>query len=306
MKFQKVEHITNSNIELIVDTGKGWKIIENSTGNILDYLGLSDVEMNSKKLLPYDEANYKSILPVKPVAYRDFILYEQHMLNAAKGFVKKYMPKIFPVVKVYETLFGKPFPMTKPHPRWYKYPIYYLGNHLNFFSEGYEIKIPEYTKELDYELELGVILSKPLLNAKPEEVNDAIGGFVILNDFSARDQQMEEIKAGFGIMKTKNFGSTISATVVSASELLSKIDDLKVKVFVNNDLIVEGSTGNKKFSLQEAIAFASWEEQLHPGELFGSGTIPGCCGMENGRLLNVGDSICLEVEGIGKLTNYVI
>ena len=58
--------------------------------------------------------------------------------------------------------------------------------------------------------------------------------------------------------------------------------------------------------MQEAIAYASWEEQLHPGELFGSGTIPFCTGIENGHLLKVGDSVRLEVEGIGSLTNFVI
>ena len=137
-------------------------------------------------------------------------------------------------------------------------------------------------------------------------MNDAIGGFMILNDFSARDVQLSEIETGFGSMKTKNFGSAISAIVVHKEALMQQLDDLKTKVIINDKLIVESSTKDKIFSFQEAIAYASWEEQLHAGEIFGSGTIPGCTGIENGVMLKQGDTITLEVEGIGQLTNRVV
>lgn len=94
----------------------------------------------------------ESILPFQPRAYRDFMLYETHFVNATRGFVKKYLPKLMPMVTAYETVFNKPFPKFKPKKRWYKYPIYYLGNHLNFVTDKEAIKIPEYTQELDYEL----------------------------------------------------------------------------------------------------------------------------------------------------------
>ena len=147
---------------------------------------------------------------------------------------------------------------------------------------------------------------KNLKNASPAEVSEAIGGFMILNDFSARDVQMDEMESGFGPMKTKNFGSAISSVVVSAREILPKLEDLSCKVMVNEELISEGITRGMKYSIQEAIAYASMEEQLHPGEIFGSGTIPGCTGIENGRMLTKGDRITLVVEGIGELTNTVI
>ena len=129
---------------------------------------------------------------------------------------------------------------------------------------------------------------------------------MILNDFSARDVQMDEMESGFGPMKTKNFGSAISSVVVSAREILPKLEDLSCKVMVNEELISEGITRGMKYSIQEAIAYASMEEQLHPGEIFRSGTIPGCTGIENGRMLTTGDRITLVVEGIGELTNTVI
>ena len=106
-------------------------------------------------------------------------------------------------------------------------------------------------------------------------------------------------------MKTKNFGSAISAVIVSKDALIDRLDNLKVNVIINDKTIVESNTSGKRYSFQEAIAYASWEEQLHPGELFGSGTIPTCTGIENGVMLNQGDTITLEVEGIGQLTNTV-
>ncbi|MFK7775802.1 MAG: fumarylacetoacetate hydrolase family protein, partial [Saprospiraceae bacterium] len=121
-----------------------------------------------------------------------------------------------------------------------------------------------------------------------------------------RDVQLDEMECGFGPMKTKNFGSAISSIVVSKEAINNQVDDLKVKVIINNKTIVESSTKGKLYSFQEAIAYASWEEQLHPGEIFGSGTIPGCTGIENGVMLNKGDKITLEVEGIGQLTNKII
>ena len=177
---------------------------------------------------------------------------------------------------------------------------------MNFISEGDSISIPSYTKELDYELELGVIITKPLKNASVEEVTDAIGGFLILNDFSARDVQLDEIECGFGPMKSKNFGSSISSIVVSKEALIDKIDNLNVKVIINGKPIIESNTQGKFYSFQEAIAYASWEEQLHAGELLGSGTIPGCTGIENGVMLHKDDTITLEIEGIGSLTNNII
>jgi 2-keto-4-pentenoate hydratase/2-oxohepta-3-ene-1,7-dioic acid hydratase in catechol pathway len=283
-----------------------WKRLEIGGDDLVEVLsalkGKGSDEVSTSNLTP---ANQNDVIPYRPASYRDFMLYEQHAIDAGRGFIKKYMPKALPVMKIYELFTGKIFPPIRPSARYYKYPIYYLGNHLNFFSEGDVIQIPSYTQELDYELEIAAIIIRPLKNAQPEEVDAAIGGFVILNDFSARDQQMDEMKSGFGPMKTKNFANAISATVATADAILPVLNALTVKVSINNKLVAQSTTGGYKYSIQEAIAYASWEEQLHPGELFAMGTIPGCAGIENGNLLNKGDTIKLEVEGIGSLTNRV-
>ncbi|MFK8056835.1 MAG: fumarylacetoacetate hydrolase family protein [Saprospiraceae bacterium] len=282
-----------------------WKIIQSDI-TLLECLDLKELDLAKLALSAYLPSEYQDVIPFRPAAYRDFMLYEKHAIDAARGFVKKYMSHLLPIVYVYEKVFRKPFPKLKPKKRYYQHPIYYMGNHLNFISNNDSIAIPSYTKELDYELELAAVITKPLKNASLEEVNDAISGYLILNDFSARDVQLDELKSGFGPMKTKNFGSAISSVVVRKEALADQLDDLNVKVIINGKTIVESNTKGKLYSFQEAIAYASWEEQLHPGEIFGSGTIPTCTGIENGTMLKKGDTITLEVDGIGSLTNRVI
>ncbi|MFK7747111.1 MAG: fumarylacetoacetate hydrolase family protein [Kordia sp.] len=303
MKFKTVFDKANHQFVLIERNGEWQKI--HTESNLLELLDKKESAFLNFEYSKIQPENYQDKIPFHPTAYRDFMLYEKHAIDAARGFVKKYMPHLLPIVVTYEKIFRKPFPKLKPKKRFYKHPIYYMGNHLNFISEGDSINIPSYTKELDYELELGVVITKPLKNASIEEVNDAIGGFLILNDFSARDVQLDEMKSGFGPMKAKNFGNSISSVVTGKNELIHKIDDLKVQVLINDKTIVESDTKGAFYSLQEAIAYASWEEQLHPGELFGSGTIPGCTGIENGVMLHKGDTITLQIEGIGALTNKI-
>ena len=306
MKFKNIYHKESGNHLVALEQNGTWYILQKCTLNIVELLSKSKNDILQKySLSDFDQQNYEDMIPFRPSAYRDFMLYEQHAVDAARGFVKKYMPNLLPIVTLYEKVSSKPFPRLKPKKRYYQHPIYYMGNHLNFISNNDVIAIPTYTKELDYELELAAVITKPLRNASLPEVTDAIGGFLILNDFSARDVQLDEMTSGFGPMKTKNFGSAISSIVTHKSQLIDHLDRLQVKVNINNQLIAQNTTKGSLYSIQEAIAYASWEEQLHPGELFGSGTIPGCTGIENGTMLNQGDVITLEIEGIGQLTNKV-
>lgn len=247
----------------------------------------------------------QTLLPIQPISFRDFMLFEKHVIDSSRGFVKRFMPKAYPLTRVVEKLTGKPFKRFRPHPLWYRQPIYYLSNHLNFAPSGSVLKWPSYTQALDYELELGAILAKPLFNATPEEAADAIGGFVVLNDVSARDVQKDEMDSGFGPQKAKHFVSTMSETIVTADEILPIIDQLSASVSINGEQVAECSTTGMHFSLFEAIAFASKDEQLHPGELFGTGTLPGGTGMENGHWLTPGDTVTLRIEHVGEVSNTI-
>jgi 2-keto-4-pentenoate hydratase/2-oxohepta-3-ene-1,7-dioic acid hydratase in catechol pathway len=245
-------------------------------------------------------------LPFAPQSFRDFMLYETHAIDAARGLVQRFMPTAARVARAYETVTGTTFPPFRPAKLWYRQPIYYFGNHLTFAADGDEVTCPDYTRALDYELELGFVLAHPLRDATPEEAERAIGGFVVLNDLSARDVQLSEMRSGFGPQKAKHFASAMSAVVISADEILPRWRDLKGSVRLNGRDIAACATAGAQFSLGEALAHASRDEQLFPGELFGTGTLPGGSGIESGRLLSRGDTIGLSIDGIGSVTNRIV
>jgi 2-keto-4-pentenoate hydratase/2-oxohepta-3-ene-1,7-dioic acid hydratase in catechol pathway len=246
------------------------------------------------------------VIPFEPRSFRDFMLYEAHAVAAARGFVNAFMPGAARIMTAYEALTGFVFPKLKPKPLWYRQPIYYMGNALTVATDGDQIAIPSYTDALDYELELGFVLAHAVRDATPEAAEAAIGGFVVLNDFSARDVQADEMASGFGPQKSKHFTSAISKVVVSADEILPCWQTLKGSVRFNGTLITETSTAGAKWSLGEVIAHACRGEQLYPGELIGSGTLPGGSGIETGHLLKSGDTIEIGIEGIGTLLNRIV
>lgn len=245
------------------------------------------------------------VLPFNPVSFRDFMLYEQHAIAAARGLVRRFMPAASRVVSAYELVLRRPPRALRPKPLWYDRPIYYMGSHINFFTDGDRIPWPAYTRALDYELELGVVVCRPLHNATPEEALEAIGGFVVVNDFSARDVQYPEMTSGFGPVKAKNFANAMSTELVTADEVLPSVTELDVEVRINGGTRGRGNTAGAQHSLGEMVAYASLGERLVPGELLATGTIPGCCGMETGQWLAPGDEIELTIEGVGSLRNVV-
>jgi 2-keto-4-pentenoate hydratase/2-oxohepta-3-ene-1,7-dioic acid hydratase in catechol pathway len=247
-----------------------------------------------------------AVLPFAPRSFRDFMLYEAHAVDAARGFVRRYMPAVAPVVAAYEAVTRRTFPKLKPHALWHRQPIYYMGNHLTFAADGDDIAMPSYTRALDYELELGFVLAHPLRDADPRNAEAAIGGFVVVNDFSARDVQLAEMKSGFGPQKAKHFRSAMSAVAVSADEILPHWRALEGSVQLNGSRIATCSARDARWSLGEVLAHASRGEQLLPGELFGTGTLPGGSGIEHGQLLERGDTIVLAIDGVGTLTNRIV
>jgi 2-keto-4-pentenoate hydratase/2-oxohepta-3-ene-1,7-dioic acid hydratase in catechol pathway len=246
------------------------------------------------------------MLPFEPRSYRDFMLYERHAIDAARGYAKRFIPLGYFVAIGYERITGRTFPLFRPKKIWYNRPIYYMGNHLSFVTDNQAIPFPSYSKALDYELELGAVIVKPIRNATAKEALEAIGGFVVFNDFSARDVQLPEMKSGFGPAKAKHFANAISAVIVSADEILPFHNDLQAEVRINHETVIKTSTAGMHFTLGEAIAYASLDEQLYPGEFVATGTLPGCSGMENGHWLKHGDTIELAIDKIGTLTNPIL
>lgn len=241
-----------------------------------------------------------------PILYRDFMLSERHVINNGRGMIKECIPSVYPILKIYEMITRHTFPAVKPKKAYYENPIYYKGNHLSFTGSGSEVFYPDYATVLDYELELGMIISKEIRNADEKTALDSIGAFCVFNDFSARNVQIPEMRqTGFGPCKAKDFASSISNVVVTSDEILPYLEKLKTRVIINNEIVATSQMNEFLFSIGQAVSYASKGETVYPGEFMGSGTIPDCSGLENGHLLKNGDTIRLEIDRIGFVENVI-
>jgi 2-keto-4-pentenoate hydratase/2-oxohepta-3-ene-1,7-dioic acid hydratase in catechol pathway len=247
-------------------------------------------------------------LPFAPRSLRAFSLFERHQVQAARGLVRRYMPApARALVGGFETLTRRTFPALRPKQLFYDKPLFYMGNPLTFYPHGAEVPWPGYSSDVDYELELAFVVTRPLRDASALAGADAIGGFFLVNDWSARDTQWREYRESvFGpVVKAKTFATSMSAEVVTADEILPHIEDLRAMVRVNDEVWVESSTRGMQHAPGEMVAYASESEELAPGEVFASGTLPGCCGLEIDRWIRPGDEVELELESVGTLRNRI-
>ena len=245
------------------------------------------------------------LLPFQPASFRDFLLFEKHNIDASRGLVRRFHPSQYRLADAFERITRRPLPLFKPRPLFYRQPIYYMSNALTFVPTGTPIAVPPYSQALDYELEIGFVLAKPLLDATPADALAAIGAFVLLNDLSARDVQRAEMATGLGPQKAKHFANSLSETAMTADEILPRIDSLTGSVTINGQTVSTVSSAGMQHGIGEVLAHASRGEQLLPGELFGTGTLPGGSGMETGNWLQPGDTLKLLLDDIGTVEHQI-
>jgi 2-keto-4-pentenoate hydratase/2-oxohepta-3-ene-1,7-dioic acid hydratase in catechol pathway len=129
-------------------------------------------------------------------------------------------------------------------------------------------------------------------------------GFSILNDFSARDIQAREMTAWLGPAKGKDFATALGPCIVTADELGAE-PDLEMICRVNGEVWGRSRSSKARWKWADMIAHVSQSEEIWPGDVYGSGTPGGCCGLDLGRELGPGDVVELEIEGIGLLRNTI-
>jgi 2-keto-4-pentenoate hydratase/2-oxohepta-3-ene-1,7-dioic acid hydratase in catechol pathway len=246
-----------------------------------------------------------AVLPFRPRSIRAFMLWEDHVVNSSRVLVKRFFPA--PAAKAvagFERITGKTFPKLKPNARFREAPTFYVANHTSVLADGDEMWMPKHTKWLDFELELACVLVKPLVDATPEEALDAVGGWFILNDWSARDVQADDARRNiFGpVIKAKTFANSIGADVITADDL-PDWTAATGRVRVDGEQWCQGATANPQHTLGAMLAYASAGERLDAGDVISTGTMPGCCGLELDRWIKPGNVVELEIDGIGTLTN---
>lgn len=241
----------------------------------------SQKTLRGREIFINSPVSFKTPLDDIPT-YRDFYAHEKHV---AVGFKKR----------------GEPIPEA-----WFEIPAYYKGSTVGFIGDQENILWPSYTEILDYELELGCVISRDAYNVKEKDASKYIFGFTILNDISARDIQKKEMSIRLGPAKGKDFCSILGPVITTFDEFKNKEPNLKMQAHLNGELISEGQSGDSRYSFSQMIEHVSKDEWVLAGDLFGSGTVGTGCGLENGHFLKDGDSIELTIEKIGTLKNQVV
>ncbi len=243
------------------------------------------------------EAAFLSPVP-RPRTFRDFMSFEEHVINSGKAanYSDEMMEKMLAV--------------------WRRIPAFYFSNTNVFFGPDEPVKMHPTSQRFDMEFEIAVVIGKEGFNVSKENASDYIFGMTILNDWSARDIQMEEMQMQLGPAKGKDYANTMGPVIVTMDELSAyalpddpERYDMTTRLYRNGELLRENNTKSIFHTYCDLIAYSSRETGIYPGDVLGSGTIGGGAMLEymgKQPFVHAGDKIEMEVEGIGTLKMSVI
>jgi len=254
-----------------------------------------------------DQLDIKILAPVPhPPSCRDAYAFRQHVATARRN---RGVPMI---------------------PEFDQFPVFYFTNHNAIIGQGDLVVEDDHLQKLDFELEVAIVVSKKGRNISAKDAGDYIFGLTIMNDFSARQLQMEEMKLNLGPAKGKDFATAIGPWLVTLDELekykietpTGNLYDMEMKAIHNGKEVSKGNLKEMNWTFAEIIERASYGVDLHPGDVIGSGTVGTGCYLEiNGTnaleakekgqdytpvWLKEGDEIELQVKGLGSLKNKIV
>lgn len=250
-----------------------------------------------------DAVRFLPPLPV-PNSIRDFANFELHCLQALETSMRmraSSQPDPEAAYAGFKASGAYDLPAS-----WYQRPYYFKGNRMTCSGHESTIQWPRFSTTMDYELEFAAVIGKRGVDIAEADAADHIFGYMIYNDFSARDEQVRDQQFRMGPSKGKDFdtGNAMGPWIVTRDEL-PDVSNLKMESRINGEVQGRASSSGMQFSFAQCMAFVSRDETLYPGDVFGSGTAGNGCGFETGRYLEPGDVIELEVEGIGILRNTI-
>jgi 2-keto-4-pentenoate hydratase/2-oxohepta-3-ene-1,7-dioic acid hydratase in catechol pathway len=227
-------------------------------------------------------------LPI-PRQIRDCMAFEEHVHNSRKQVeLRTGRPQRVPEV-------------------WYRRPVYFKCNRFNVVGHEADVIWPSYSDWMDYELELACVIGRTGKDIAKANAAAHVFGFTIFNDVSARDVQFDEMKAGLGPAKGKDFdtGNVFGPWIVTLDEI-GDPHALSMEARVNGERWGGGNSRTMHHSFWDIIAYVSQAETLFAGEIIGSGTVGTGSAHESGRKLAPNDVVELEIEKIGVLRNRIV
>ena len=240
-----------------------------------------------------------------PIQMRDCLCFETHLQQAFQQ-ARKLRASQFEDPAAAEAEMEAKGILAVPQT-FYEQPIYYKANRFSVVGHETDVIWPSYSNFMDFELEFGVYLGKPAKDVRAEDARPYIFGYTIFNDFTARDAQTAEMGGSLGPCKGKDFDTAnpMGPCLVTADEFGDPYDKTMI-CRVNGEEWGRGSTSTMHWSFEDLIQHISASETIRPGEFLGSGTVGNGCGLEHMRFLSPGDTVELEVEGIGILRNTLV
>lgn len=298
MKYARAELDSEVRIAIVVSSP------ESETPERLQLfpLGTDLLDVAVRRAVPDDDApcvavaDVELLPPIHPASFRDFVAFEEHVQGASAM---------------------SPDPKAAMHA-WAQAPTFLFGNPHSMIGANEPLVPPSGTNSLDFELEVGVVLGRDGRDLTADEASECIAGYLVMNDWSARDIQQREMTVGLGPAKGKDFATTIGPWLVTPDEIevfrVGDRHDLRMQVRVNDVLLGEDTLAHMAWSFPELIAYASRAAWVRAGDLIGSGTCGrgalsefwGRSGVQNPPPLRTGDIVSMTVGGLGTVTNTVV
>ena len=294
-KEKKIGHLMNP--DLLVDISSYFNI-----NDMLDFIINKKYKnkeiinyINSDQAITIASSEVNILAPIKPRSLRDAYAFRQHVETSRKN-------RGLDMIKEFD-----------------HFPVYYYSNADGIVGPG-DLEVDQiFMNKLDFELEIAVVISKEGKDISSNQADEYIAGMMIMNDFSARDLQMEEMKLNLGPAKGKDFATAIGPSIVTLDELKGntiRTDkgnhySLNMECFINNEKISQDNLGNISWTFAQIIERVSMGTKIYPGDVIGSGTCATGCFLElnqnnNEQWLNKNDVIELKVEKLGSLKNKII
>ncbi|WP_343601538.1 fumarylacetoacetate hydrolase family protein [Mycobacterium sp.] len=249
--------------------------------------------LRSPSAVRLDEVRLAAPIP-RPPSIRDCLCFLEHMRNcrAAMGGARTLTDT------------------------WYRIPAFYFACPSTVLGPYDDAPMAPGSAWQDFELEIAAVIGTTGKDLSVAEAEQAIIGYMIFNDWSARDLQQLEGQLAIGQAKGKDSGVTLGPCLVTPDELEPHRRDgrlsLDVTALINDTVIGSGSTGAMDWSFGELISYASRGVMLTAGDVFGSGTVPTCTLVEHladpdgfPGWLRDGDVVTLRVQGLGQTRQTV-
>jgi 2-keto-4-pentenoate hydratase/2-oxohepta-3-ene-1,7-dioic acid hydratase in catechol pathway len=177
----------------------------------------------------------------------------------------------------------------------------------SIIGNGAPVRLPNFSKQVDWEAELGVVIARPTRNISEQDALGAVAGYLIVNDLSARDLMKREgtpfIYDWIG-QKCFEDGAPMGPWLTPA-DYVSDPNNLNIKLWVNGILKQNSNTGRMVHNIAEQISYLSRHVTLQPGDIIATGT-PAGVGMPRGEFLKIGDEVKVEIDELGELANRMV